>query len=491
MSTIDVSLRPYQENAIREIAARIASGKRRIVIVAPCGAGKTICFARLTADAVERQETVLIIAHRRELIQQTYEKLLRAGLHEEQIGVLMASDTRRRPAAPVQVASIDTLRRRPKPPAHLVIRDECHRALARTDQQIAALYPNAIHLGFTATPFRADGRSLGEFYEDLVVVATVRALIAQGYLVQPRVFTVPAGCLPNLAGVHVRAGDYAQDELARVVDQGRLVGNIVEHWKRHALGIRTVAFAVSIEHSKHIVERFCEEGIAAEHLDGSTPAAERDAILARVVAGATGVVSNVGVWAEGTDVPPIKCAILARPTKSTGLYLQQVGRILRPWQGQRAILLDHAGCAREHGLPEEDRDVSLQPKPTREPRGQVAEVRIRICLGCYAVLPAHMRTCPECGASLGASRREVGEADGQLVEIAPHPPAGEQLALQIRADEHRRIGWDDARKRTYFEQLRALARARRRDEEWVRTEFIGRYGGPPPAEWIERAWGTL
>jgi superfamily II DNA or RNA helicase len=486
-----MQLRPYQENAIREIEARIATGRRRIVVVAPCAAGKTVCFAHISAEAVRRGQSVLILAHRRELIQQTYAKLLDAGVAEPDIGVLMASDTRRRPAAPVQVASIDTLRRRPKPLADIVIRDEAHRGLSRTDQQIAALYPDALHLGFTATPYRADGRGLGEFYDDLVVVATVGDLIAHGYLVESRVFTVPAERLPDLSHVHVRAGDYVPEELDHAVNQGRLVGNIVEHWKRHAADLRTVVFAVSIKHSKRIVERFLEGGIAAEHLDGSVSGAERDAILARVVAGTTRVVSNVAVWAEGTDVPPIKCAILARPTKSTGLYLQQVGRILRPWQGERAILLDHAGCVREHGLPDEERDFSLRPEPKHEPRSAPAQVRIRTCLGCFAVLPAHLHVCPECGAVLGGSRRPIAEADGQLVEIAPRSLAGEQLALQVRVDEHRRIGWDDARKRTHFEQLRALARARKRDEAWVRAEFIGRYGGPPPPEWVQNAWGSL
>jgi superfamily II DNA or RNA helicase len=351
--------------------------------------------------------------------------------------------------------------------------------------------PHVLGRDGCVTPSAELRRLHGVLFPSVVVVATVRDLIAHGYLVESRVFTVPAERLPDLSHVHVRAGDYVPEELDHAVNQGRLVGNIVEHWKRHAAGLRTVVFAVSIKHSKHIVERFLEGGIAAEHLDGSVSGAERDAILARVVAGTTRVVSNVSVWAEGTDVPPIKCAILARPTKSTGLYLQQVGRILRPWQGQRAILLDHAGCVREHGLPDEERDFSLRPEPKHEPRSAPAQVRIRTCMGCFAVLPGHLYVCPECGAILGGSRRPIAEADGQLVEIAPRPLAGEQLALQIRADEHRRIGWDDARKRTHFEQLRALARARRRDEAWVRAEFIDRYGGPPPPEWMQNAWGSL
>ncbi|HEY1697945.1 MAG TPA: DEAD/DEAH box helicase family protein [Polyangiaceae bacterium] len=476
-------LRPYQEEAVREIELRIVAGKRRVLVVAPTGAGKTVVFARVIADAVLRGQRTLVIAHRRELVHQTCAKLLEAGLAEDQIGILMASDRRHRSSAPVQVASIDTLRRRTKPDADLVIRDEAHRALARTDLAVAALYPDAVHLGFTATPFRADRRSLGEFYDDLLVVSTIRNLIAQGYLVEPRVFTVPSDRLPDLSGVRVRGGDYAQDQLDEAVDQGQLVGNIIEHWAEHARGVRTVAFAVSVKHSEHIVERFRAEGVAAEHVDATTPATERDGAVARLLSGVTLLLSNVGVFCEGTDLPPVKCAVLARPTKSTGLYLQQAGRILRPWEGARAIILDHAGCAREHGLPQDDREFSLEPRPKRD-ASAASEISIRACPGCYAVLPGHTRVCPECGTTLVESREQLPETSGRLVEV----DATEQLALQIEMGAHRRIGWSDTRKRVAFEQLRALARARQRGADWVRERFEERFGGPPHPEWADRPW---
>jgi superfamily II DNA or RNA helicase len=352
-----------------------------------------------------------------------------------------------------------------------------------------AHYPDAIHLGFTATPYRADNRGLGEFYEDLLVVASIGDLIAQGYLVEPHVFTVPKERLPNLAGVRVRAGDYAQDQLDEAVDQARLVGDIVEHWTKHASGVRTVAFAVSVKHSKHIVERFHEAGIAAEHLDGTTPTAERDAMLVRLERGETLVVSNCGVLCEGFDQPAVKCAILARPTKSTGLYLQQAGRILRPWQGQRAIILDHAGCAREHGLPQEEREFSLEPKPKRK-RGETVDVPIRICDGCQAVLPARMRVCPECGFFFTEPRPVPAEIEGELVLATP----GEQATAGADDDGTKReprSQWNRSMQHTVFEQLWALARAKKRDAFWVRARFIERYGAPPPAEWVMGAWGSL
>src|SRR5690606_42037014 len=132
-----------------------------------------------------------------------------------------------------------------------------------------------------------------------------------------------------------------------------------------------------------LVARFLEAGIPPEHLDGSTPTAERDAILRRLETGETRIVSNCAVLTEGWDQPAVKCAILARPTQSTGLYLQQAGRILRPWQDVSALILDHAGNALAHGLPQDDRDFTLDP--TRKKKGG-SETPTKECPECYAVI---------------------------------------------------------------------------------------------------------
>jgi len=494
MSLFDVKapvhLRPYQEKAIAEVADLVAAGRRRILVVAATGAGKTVIFSRIVADAARSGQSALVIAHRRELILQTYRKLLDAGLHEGQVGILMANDPRRRPVAPVQVASIDTLRHRRKPPADLVVVDEAHRELARSYCQVREAYPSALHLGFTATPFRADNRGLGEFYEALVVAASIGDLIAQRYLVEPRVFTVPRGQLPNLAGVRVRGGDYETHALAREVDKPSLVGNIVEHWKRHAAGVRTVVFAVSVEHSRHIVERFCAAGIAAEHLDGMTPVRERDAILERLDRGETTVVSNCAALAEGWDMPSVKCAILARPTHSTGLYLQQAGRILRPWQDHPAVILDHAGCAREHGLPQDERELSLETRA--KGKGKDTEPKpapVRVCEQCFAVLPIATRVCPACGWDFPVAKVVPVETETELVLAGRGEPAAAPPRAPKPSAERPRGAWPLVVQRAFFEQTRALARTKKQDLDWVCARFVERYGAQPPPEWLTTAWG--
>jgi superfamily II DNA or RNA helicase len=450
-----VYLRPYQQAAVDEIHARVRRGTRRIVVVAPTGSGKTTIAAHLIVAAVAKGSHVLFMAHRRELIGQAYNRLVQMGVPEGQLGVMMGDDQRRRPGAPVQVASVDTLRNRAKPRAEVVFVDECHRALSKSIRDISACYPNAVHLGLTATPFRADGSGLGDVYDDLLLVASPRQLIAEGHLVEPRVFTVPPDALPDLSAVRVQHGDYDQRALAEAVDSKRLVGNLVEHWLRHARELRTVAFAVSVAHSRHIVEQFRQAGIAAEHLDGTTPAEERDATLARLERGETRVVANCSLFAEGWDQPAVKCAILARPTRSTGLYLQQAGRILRPYQGQQAIILDHGGCVLEHGLPQDDRAYSLEG--TKKKRGGPSEAPVRTCPTCFAVLPLTTRVCPECDTILITAPEVPKERAGTLVEIT---------SAELRRAELRR--------------LQAIADKRGYKPGWVYYRYKERFGEAPP-----------
>lgn len=477
-----IPLRPYQVEAVERVRQSIRAGARRILLVLATGGGKTVVASNIVASSVAKSKRVLFLAHRRELIRQTFAKLVRNGLDPDDVGIIMAgvesrpAETgelparddelwdrlaRRRPHARVQVASVDTARNRELGAFDLIIVDEAHRALAPSYVKIRDAYPKAVHLGLTATPYRADGRGLGETYEDLVVVASPSLLIAEGFLVAPRTFTVPASKLPNLGSVRVRGGDYDAEELAAAVDQATLVGDIVEHWQRHTPGVRTVAFAASVEHSKHIAARFVEAGIAAEHLDGETPADERDAILGRLERGDTLVVANCGVLCEGWDQPSVKACILARPTKSTGLYLQQAGRILRPYQGQAAIILDHAGCAVEHGLPQDDREFTLDARPKRRAKAAAELPPAKTCEQCYAVVPTPTRVCPECGFEWPAPEREpIAEEAGQLVEVASATP------------EEKRAHWD------------ALCAARgTRKPGWVWHKFIERFGVRPPSSW--------
>lgn len=499
---------------------RFRAGAKRVLLVAATGAGKTVLASHIIVRSVRGGRRVLFVAHRRELIDQCYRQLLACGMHPKHLGIIMAHDRRRQPRAPVQVASIDTLRHRAKPPADILIVDEAHRALAKSYRDLAAAYPHATHLGLTATPYRAGGKGLGDAYDALVVVASPKVLIAEKFLVEPIVYTVPDGELPDLTDVSVKGGDYDEKALAEAVDRQVLVGNIVENWKKRAGGVRTVAFAASLEHSRHIAERFRAAGVPAEHLDGETAADERAAILARLERGETRIVSNCGVLCEGWDQPSVKCCILARPTKSPGLYLQQAGRILRPWTdpasgiAPRAIILDHAGCAVEHGLPQDDRAFSLETAPKKSHRDATLRVpAARTCSRCCAVVAKDAPRCPGCGLALEPEQVRMAipeEVDVELVEMS-RASLDEKRAEWVRLcalakDQGFKAGWayhrykeqfgvapprffafpKEAReysleeKRAYFEELEETARTRGYQVGYAFVRYRAKFGEAPP-----------
>jgi superfamily II DNA or RNA helicase len=465
---VTLSLRPYQLAAIERVRSHLRT-HRRVLLAAPTGAGKTVIASAIIASAHSKGSHVVFFAHRRELIHQTRRKLIDAGIPGESIGVLMADDPFTDLTAPIQIASIDTFRHREPPLASLVIIDEAHRSLANTYLEAIKHYSDAgaVVIGMTATPYRADGGGLGDIYEALEVVASPAQLIAEGFLTAPRVFSVPVGSGPDLSGVRTRGGDYVTEDLTEAMNSQRLVGDIVDHWQRLAEGRRTVVFATGVEHSRAITEAFLAAGVAAEHLDGETPTRDRDAILRRIEVGETLVVSNCGVLCEGWDQPAVKCCILARPTKSTGLYLQQAGRILRPWEGVSAVILDHAGNALEHGLPQDDRTFGLAKTTAKRGNPTTKE-----CPECCAVLPLGTRTCPECGHEFpvgAAPRAQADSADGELVELEPVP-----VAKQCAAWDAYCASWERLNKWRLEHGKKPMKPG------WVWHQFRERFGRKPP-----------
>jgi DNA repair protein RadD len=207
-------LRQYQRDVINEFQRRIDEGHRRILLVAPTGAGKTIIGAEIIGDTARAMGPVLVLAHRREIIGQTSRKLYAAGIAH---GIIQAGSPGR-PLELVQVASIQTLWARAMyrqsmdlPPAHLLVVDEAHHCPAETYRKIITAYPEAELLGLTATPCRGDGRGLGGIFDTIVECPQVADLIAQGYLVKTRVY---APVDPDLRGVRTVAGDYVESQLA-------------------------------------------------------------------------------------------------------------------------------------------------------------------------------------------------------------------------------------------------------------------------------------
>lgn len=456
----DVTYRPYQLRTFDQVEELIAHGQRRIVIVAPTGAGKTTIAAKFVQDALRAQRPVLFIAHRKELIDQAYNRLVHMGVPRSRIGVIMGEDGRRNPGALVQVASISSLVRRVHPSASLVLIDECHRAPAGSYKKVTASYPDAIHLGLTATPMRNDNRGLSDVYDALVEVASPQELMDQGYLVEPVVYTVPQGELPDFKRVRVRKGEYDIKQLESLLNQGRLVGDIIAHWRTLGADKQTLVFAVSVAHAEHIAERFREQGVSAAAISGATPKKEREQTLKDFEERRIHVLVNVNVLTEGTDLPIAKCAILARPTKSTSLYLQMVGRILRPFGGQKAVILDHAGCTYEHGFPQDRRAFSLEGRDKSD-----GEAPFKLCAECGMAIPTGCKVCALCGAE---------------------QPGPETTSLDEREAELEAVESETIKERRFdFECWAVRAGNRAFNPKWIAYQFKQKYGQWPPKAWMK------
>lgn len=422
-------LREYQVRALDRARALASSGRRRIVIVAPTGAGKMVLAAEIIRSATSMGRRVVFLAHRRELVNQAVATLARFGVDA---GVHMNTDRRRDDWLPTQVCSVSTLARRMDrlPPASVVLADECHHIASNTWRSIIAAYDNATVIGFTATPWRVDKQGLADIFDASVLVATPAELIAQGYLTPYQIFAYDA---PDLHKVKITAGDYNAKQLDVACNTAVLVGSIVKEYVAHASHRPGIVFPVSIEHSKAIVAEFNNAGVTAAHLDCHMAMGERDAVLRGFADGSITVVGSCGVLTEGFDQPRAEVCMLARPTKSLGLYLQMLGRVLRPSPGtgkREALIHDHSGSVLRLGLPDEPRDYSLTATPSRE-RDLLT---CPLCLAVFGAVTKEGR-CPKCGEAIAPRVSKAAEdGEGRQIVMVEGERIDKAQIMKLRAE---------------------------------------------------------
>lgn len=479
------TLRPYQADMIARFEAELAAGRERVLLVAATASGKTVVAGEIIKAAVRRGSRVLFLAHRRELIKQASRKLHAVNIDH---GIVQAGFPAR-PNEPVQVASVQTLHARAvrtnkmkMSPADLVVVDEAHHVRARSYRKILEPYRRAVVLGLTATPCRGDGRGLGNVFQVLMEGLPVAELIRQKFLVPAKVY---APVRPDLSGIHVQRGDYVEGELAHRMNTAKLVGDIIEHWHRLSERRRTVVFAVNVSHSVHLRDEFRRSGVLAEHIDGSTPVDERDAILANLASGKIEIVTNCQVLTEGWDSPEVSCIVLARPTKSLGLYLQMTGRVLRPAPGKAdALVLDHAGAVFQHGFVDDPITWTLHEDQRAEnkahsARGQYKAPALTTCPECRAVR-LEGQSCPICHWRPVTRPQHVDIADGQLGAV----------------DRNRSVAKpSDDESLNFYRQLLYIARERGYKDGWAWHKAKEKFGIAPSGNYAPlepdpavRAW---
>jgi superfamily II DNA or RNA helicase len=410
-----VQLRDYQTRTIVGLRNGLLAGLKRQIAYLPTGGGKTRIAASLFSNVTKRGKRAAFICNRIELVQQASDALSAHGIHH---GIIQGQNSHTTHAN-VLVCSIQTLARRGIPAIDFAIVDEAHTcAGSEAYRELFSRLNNIPIVGLSATPFsKGLGKEykemFGPMFEAIVVGATIPELILGGYLVDVDIY---APSEPDLTGVKMVAGDYEEKGLGEAVDKPKLIGDIVAHYIRLAMGKRSIVFATNVAHSQHIVSEFQRQGIDARHVDGYMEEEERRPLIDAFKRGEFPILSNCSLLAEGFDCPETEVIILARPTKSLIRYIQMAGRALRPHHSKdKALILDHSGTVRRLGFPTDELPLILddgKPKEKKE-----SENLPKVCKSCFAVYPRGVKSCPCCGFEPVMTPQEIEQEAGELQKL--------------------------------------------------------------------------
>lgn len=406
-----IELRDYQTKIVDEVRAHIKGGARSILVQLPTGGGKTAIMATMIGSATRKNYRAWFNVHRRELIYQCIKTFQKVGIPHGIIAADSFMDRRKL----AQICSVQTVTRRLGliAPPHMIAWDECHHLAASNWAKIYKQYPDCIHIGLSATPKRLDGSGLRPFFEVMVQGPSTRWLIDHKHLSEFEMFTV--GSL-DMGGAAHQAGDFKRSVVIERLERSTVMGDAVSHYLQHAMGRRALVFEASIERSQRAAEAFRQAGIPAVHVDGDTDETIRDRAMRDLEAGVLKVLCNVELFGEGVDVPTVEAVHLCRPTDSLTLYLQQIGRGLRPAPGKdRCLIFDHAGNYGRHGPPDQQREWSLEYDKDKKKRKTLAENRR--CLECYSENSPGAKVCDFCGHKFPVNSREINQIDGELQRV--------------------------------------------------------------------------
>ncbi len=431
--TVADILRPYQQRGIDGVCSHWRAGIRRVLLVAPTGAGKTVLGSEFCQRELDSGGSVLFVVHRTELLDQTAARL------EERFGNfdvgMVAPGKRPKKFARIQVGTVQTLLARElRPDISLAIFDEAHHYAANDWAELFHYYQSARLLGLTATPERSDGKPLGDLFDELVVAARYSELLKDKFLVPCKIHHVG----------QVMGSDLAQDPLVA--------------YQRFAENSQAFIFCASVEAAENLAKRFTEAGIPAECIEAKTPKLQRAKTIAKFKAGELRVITNVNTMTEGVDVPQARTVILARTFRHVGGFLQAAGRVLRPHPSKpHAILIDLVGAVLAHRYPTDDREYSLEGDGIKLPDGLAPLTQCANCGHTYIARPGG---CPQC--------KYVSE-DVDL-KVEPRIYDIELKAVFAGAETP-----DDAKSREY-QRLRELARRKGWDLYFVQKEYAKLFG---------------
>jgi DNA repair protein RadD len=410
-------LRPYQEQAVNDIEAAWASGIRSVCYQLPTGGGKSRILRTIVDNHAASKKVIYIIAHRNTLVSQLSQEIDQAGIKH---GIIQAGAPYIRYR--VQVCSMQTLVHRldKMSEPELIIVDEFHHAKSASYLRILKTWPRANILGVTATPQRPDGKGLSDIVDKLILGPTVKQLMTEDYLCD---YDYYAPAIVDMSGVKMVAGEFDNNQSMERVDKKTITGSAVEHYRKYADHKPAIACCVNIAHSEHVAEEFRQAGYKAMAVNSLIDTRAVAAALHGLKTGAIEVITQCEMLGEGVDVPAATCLIALRPTGSLVIFLQQIGRVLRKAPGKdKAIILDHVGNWTRFGLPDDERDWSLEGR-SKKPQEHSEYKR---CPECLRAIKSSARKCPFCGF-------EYEPANGE--DQIPETTDGELVSIRDRSEE--------------------------------------------------------
>lgn len=454
-----MELRDYQSEAIHNLRLAIARNEKP-VLSAPTGSGKTLIASEIFSLARAKEKRVVFVVPFLSLINQTWKAFERAGIDGRDMGIIQGAHLLTDYKKPVQIASAQTLERRPVlPEADIVIFDECH-INRKIYQRWMSERPDIYFIGLSATPWAV---GMDAQWTQMIIVSTLRELIEKGHLSDFKYF---APAQPDLSKVRIRRGDYLEEDLEKVMGSADLIADIVNTWREKANERPTFCFCVNRRHAQEVQHQFIRAGIPAGYVDAHTKVEEREALVEQLRRGDLKVICNIGTMTTGVDAPFVSCIILARPTKSEMLFIQIVGRGLRKDDSKdHCLILDHSNTALSLGRPDEIYYETFrsgkEAKAGEKNKKEKDEKKPRLCPHCKFVMLPKETSCPSCGFEMPSPKSDIEVAAGELAELGHAGTRG-----KAKKDE----------KQSFYSGLLWIANDKGYSKGWAAHKYKARFG---------------
>ena len=432
--------RHYQERGLNLTRKAFSDGYRKILFFLATGGGKSVIFLHLVCKLLLNNKKVCLVMRRRQLVFQAGKHFKKHGMNPSMVmGSIKGFDKSNN----FQICSIDTISRRDTSfleDFDFVICDEAHDTTSPTYRKFFDIFTKAVFIGLTATPFQV-GRKVQDFWEACVKPIEIDQLVKEGYLTDAQIYIPDEIDLSDIQ-IDSKSGDYKTVPLSEKMRDLEIIGDVVDSYTKFGNNWPAILFAVDKQHSMSLASEFNRKGIPAIHCDESTNQKDRDGAIDGLVRGDYKILCNVNIFSTGVDIPQAIVGIMARPTMSEILYIQQVGRLLRPFRlcgkcnsaydnsekcpvcgykkpsfiKEFSVIIDNANNIYRHGHPFKVRHAVLKKEDVKNKQEQeIDEFKTKRCKHCFAAYLANLKSCPECDYKNEKVEREIKRADGKIV----------------------------------------------------------------------------